>query len=144
MLRNAAVGAAPDDTAAFSITVSNVNQPPVLNPSAFAIDENSPNGTLVGVVTGTDPDVGQSLAYSIVGGAGSSAFAIDPATGEITVANSGMLDYEIRTSFALDVRVADNGSPSLSDTATVTINIGPLDKRPLRLATHTLWLKAMC
>jgi hypothetical protein len=55
----------------------------------FSIPENSPVGTVVGSVTATDSDSPpNSLTYSIIGGNSSGAFAINPNTGEITVAGA--------------------------------------------------------
>src|SRR5215204_6691277 len=57
----------------------------------LAIAQNSPNGALVGTVTGQDPD-GQPLAYALTDNGGG-RFAIDNA-GNITVANGVLLDFE--------------------------------------------------
>jgi VCBS repeat-containing protein len=92
-------------------------------PGPMTIAENSANGTVVGRVTATDPDVGQTISYSIVGGTGASVFAINSATGVITVANSTALNYEATTSFTLQVRATDNGTPILFDTETLTIQV---------------------
>ena len=97
-----------------------VNSPPVVEDQAFTVDENSANGTVVGTVAATDPDEGDTLTFAILGGTG--AFAIDLDSGEITVADSAQLDYEVTQSFALDVQVTD--STGQSDTAIVTIDIG--------------------
>jgi hypothetical protein len=91
-------------------------------PGPFGIAENSANGSVVGQVTARDPENG-TLTWSIIGGTGASAFSINSATGQITVANSTLLNYESLTSYTLQVRATDNGSPNLSDTETITINI---------------------
>ena len=61
----------------------------------------------------------RQLTYSIVGGDGS--FAINPSTGQITVANSATLDFETSPTFNITVQVTDAGS--LSATTSVTINL---------------------
>ena len=71
------------------------------------VDENAANGTVVGTVTATD-DVASGLTYSLVDSAGG-RFAINPATGVITVANGALLDYETATSHNVTVRVTDGG-----------------------------------
>ena len=48
---------------------------------AVSIAENS---TAVTTVTATDPDVGQTLSYSIIGGADASKFTIDSTTGALS------------------------------------------------------------
>src|SRR5207302_1804313 len=85
--------------------------------------ENSPNGTSVGKVAASDPDAGQSLTFAILSGNTSGAFTINPTTGQISVANSAALDYETTATFALLVQVTDNGTPSLSATTSVNVNL---------------------
>jgi hypothetical protein len=107
------------------------NQAPVLNDQALGpVAENSVAGTVVGGVVASDPDAGQSLTYSITGGNTGNAFAINAGTGVITVSNSAALNFEATPSFALTVRATDNGTPALSDTGTVTINLTNVNESP--------------
>lgn len=92
-------------------------------PGPFAIVETSANGAVVGTLTAYDPDVGQSLSYSITGGTGAGIFSVNAATGVVTVTNAAALNYESTTSYTLNVRVTDNGSPAYYDDAVVTIEI---------------------
>ncbi|WP_150292018.1 cadherin domain-containing protein [Sphingobium estronivorans] len=63
-----------------------LNAPPVITSNgggataALAIDE---NGTAVTTVTATDPDMGQTVGFSIVGGDDAALFTIDAVTGEL-------------------------------------------------------------
>ncbi|MFO0426939.1 MAG: cadherin domain-containing protein [Planctomyces sp.] len=100
-----------------------VNQPPVISDDSFSIDENSVAGTVVGTVNATDPDAGQSVSFSIVSGNTGGAFAIDAATGQITVASMAMLNFELTPVFQLVISATDNGAPALEDLAAVTINL---------------------
>lgn len=106
------------------------NQAPTLPPAAFTVDENSATGTAVGTVTGTDPDAGQTLTYAITAGNTGNAFAIDAATGAITVATTAAIDFETTPSFALTVTATDDGTPALSGTATVTITLNDINEAP--------------
>ena len=76
-------------TATVTVNLTNVNEAPVVTPATFAVAENSANGTAVGTVTVTDPDAGQTHTFAITAGNTGGAFAINPSTGQITVANSG-------------------------------------------------------
>ena len=97
------------DTAAITVNLNNLNDnAPAIADATVAIDENSANGTAVTNVsdsfTGTDLDRdGDPITYSITGGNTGGAFAINAATGAITVANSGALDFETNPSFTLTV-----------------------------------------
>lgn len=106
------------------------NQPPVANDATFSVPENSANGTVVGTYAATDPDSGQTLAYAITAGNADGAFAMNAGTGAITVADGTKLDYETATSRALTVTATDNGSPPLSDPATVTVNVSDVAEAP--------------
>ena len=82
-------GALTTGPVAASITFTNQNDAPVVDDQTIGpVDENSAAGTVVGTVVASDVDAGQSLTYAITAGNTSGAFAIDPGTGEITVANA--------------------------------------------------------
>ena len=115
-----------------TINLTNANDPPVVTPATFSLAENSANATSVGTVTATDPDVpAQTLTFAITGGNTGGAFAINSGTGAITVSSSAALDFETTPSFGLTVQVTDNGSPNLSGTASVTINLTDVNEAPV-------------
>ncbi|WP_233215462.1 beta strand repeat-containing protein [Rhodopirellula bahusiensis] len=108
---------------AATVSIFDNDNAPVATDDTLSIAENSPNTTSVGFVSATDADLpADTLTYAVTGGTGSTAFAVDPATGEITVADSAQLDFEGPVNpFTLDVEVTD--SAGNSDAATVTINL---------------------
>jgi hypothetical protein len=80
--------------------VTNRTEFPVLlsdaNAAANTVAENAANGTVVGITAlGTDADQGTTVTYSLSNDAGG-RFAINAATGVITVANGTLLDAERR------------------------------------------------
>lgn len=116
-----------------------VNRPPTFsNRTLSSLQENSPNGTVAGTVTGTDPDSGQTLTYTITGGNTGGAFAIDAVTGRITVANLAALDYETTPSFQLTVAATDNGLPNTSKSAQITIGLTNVDESPVTQSSSTV------
>ena len=124
----------------FDVTVAAVNDNPTVDDQIFNIDENSPNGTIVGTVVASDiepigAEPAQMLFFDITG----TAFAIDD-SGEITVADSAQLDYELTTTFALITTLTDSGTPIGNDTATITININPLPDNDPQGVTDTVSL----
>jgi len=85
------------DTITVIIDINNLNDNiPQISEETFSIDENSPNGTSVGTVNGTDLD-GDTLTYSIISGNDSGAFALNSSTGELAAADAAKLDYETVT-----------------------------------------------
>ena len=118
----------------FQVVINPVNDNPVINDQSFSIDENSSNGTLVGFVS-ADPgnlDSPDSITnYVITGGTGVGLFSIDGLTGEIRVADSTGLDFETNPVLTLTVEVTDAGTPGLTDSATITINLTELNESPV-------------
>ncbi len=113
-----------------TITISQVNDAPVLLASSFTLDENSANGTAVGMASFSDPDSAQTHSFSIIGGNVGGAFGVDAANGTLRVANASLLDYETTPVFTLTVQVTDNGAPVLSDSNTITIRLNDLEETP--------------
>ncbi|MEQ8473393.1 MAG: cadherin domain-containing protein [Marinoscillum sp.] len=107
--------------AVYQINVTNVNELTSISGQAFAIDENSTVGTLVGTVEAFDED-GDALNYSITSGNSNEAFEIGLSNGEITVSNSSALDFETITAFNLEVEVTDNNGASAAALITITLN----------------------
>ncbi len=87
-----------------TVTLTNVNDAPVVTGGPFQITENSPVDALVGKISATDQDAGQTRTFAISGGDTTGAFAIS-ATGEITVAKPNLLNFEITPQFTLTVTV---------------------------------------
>jgi VCBS repeat-containing protein len=122
-------GLAYDET--FAINVTNVNEGPTdLALSANTVAENATTGTVVGTVSGTDPDVGDTKTYSLTDTAGG-RFAIDATTGQLTVANGSLLNYEAGASHSVTVRVTDSVGQSYDET--FTINLTNVNETPIEL-----------
>jgi uncharacterized delta-60 repeat protein len=119
------------------------NQPPAIANQTLGIAENSAAGTVVGSVSASDPDSGQTLSYQINSGNASGAFAIDSLTGQITVVNSAALDFETAPTFSLTVQVTDSGSPALSASATMTINLSNVNEAPVNQVPTSQQLTSM-
>jgi hypothetical protein len=112
----------------FTIAVADVPEAPVgAVLSGGSVAENAANGTAVGTVTATDPDPHAVLSWSLLDNAGG-RFAINGASGAITVANGAALDYEAATSHQITVRVADQAG-HVFDRA-FTIAVGNINEAP--------------
>jgi hypothetical protein len=110
-------GPAETDTDTFNIDVAPVNDAPVLGDYTFFLSGAITVGTVVGTVTATDIE-GDAITYSITAGDPDGHFAIDLATGQITIADPVGLGSD----YMLTATATDNGTPNLSDTGTVHVN----------------------
>ena len=112
------------------------NHPPVFALSSVtrSVTENTAAGTIVGaVVTAIDID-NDTLTYTL-SGTGAGSFAIDAATGQITVGDSVTLNYEATSQYTVTVEASDG---ELADTATVTILVTDVDEAPERMGRPTV------
>ncbi|HEX5087257.1 MAG TPA: Ig-like domain-containing protein [Nocardioides sp.] len=89
-----------------------------LSPAAVA--ENSPGGSIVGTLTATDPDPGDSHTFTLVPGTGSDdngSFTVVGSTLRTAVA----LDHETTPTQSVRVRATDSGGLSVEKALTVTV-----------------------
>ena len=125
-----------DDSIDVTINVTDVNEPPAFDstaPTDLNVVENTTAGIDIGSpVTATDPDVGDTLTYSLDTGDGS-AFDID-SSGQIKT--KGALDREVKDSYTVTVSVTDgndaqgNVDTTADDTRTVTITVDNVVEPP--------------
>ncbi|MFY0599644.1 MAG: cadherin domain-containing protein [Cyclobacteriaceae bacterium] len=122
-------------TQSFTLTVNQINEAPIITTSqSFSVDENSANGTSVGTVVATDADAGTTFSgWMITAGNGDGVFAIDASSGEITVNDNSMLDFETTTSYTLTLTVSDG--TDTSDPETITISVNDANDAPVFTST---------
>ena len=120
------------DTQAIAVSVTDQNEVPNQlptitsngggNTAAVSIAE---NGTAVTTVTATDPDAGQTLSYSINGGADASKFAINVTTGALAFLTAP--NFEAPTDaggnnvYDVTVQVSDGNGGSDTQAIAVTV-----------------------
>ena len=112
-------------TVTIDVNDLNDNTPIITASQSFSVDENSADDTSVGTVVATDGDVTATTYqdWEITGGNTNNVFAIDPDTGEITVADASQLDYETTsTSYSLSITVSDGANTASAETVTIDVN----------------------
>ncbi|XP_019772654.2 fat-like cadherin-related tumor suppressor homolog isoform X8 [Dendroctonus ponderosae] len=87
------------------------------------IREDVPIGTVVAIVTASDPDLGPEgeVRYALEDSDSEGIFKIDKLSG--TIRTTKHLDFEERQVHSLLVIANDRGNPSLTSEATVTVNV---------------------
>ncbi len=106
----------------FVIYVNDLNERPVLSDLIIGVDENTTSSKIIGKMTASDEDENQQLTYSIVNRGVQNIISLDFINGDIALV-SNTLDYEKVKSYSFEVVASDNANPSLSDTATLIINV---------------------
>ena len=119
---------------ALTIAVDDLNDniPAIVAAQNFGVEENSTAETILGAVEASDGDVSATTYqdWKIKDGNTNGAFAIDPSSGELSVANSSALDYESgTTSYALTLTVSDGVNTSSPET--VNVNIYNVNEPPV-------------
>ncbi|MBS0266358.1 MAG: cadherin domain-containing protein, partial [Planctomycetes bacterium] len=145
--------------ATVTVLLNDLNDPPTFaaNSASVNLAENNKANALLFTAKATDADkplVGgiatpQHLTYSLVSavnGVGADAlpyFAIDPATGKLTVVSANVFDFESSASstFTLIMRATDDGSPNRSTAEssvgdqTLTIHVTDVNEGPQAVFT---------
>lgn len=119
-----------DSTAVVSIEIQNVNEPPVFINDTIYVDEDIEPSKLdeIYTLTATDPDKGQTVKFNMIDG--------DPNKNDVRVTSSGKvyvynsLSYKDKPKYVLTISAYDNGSPSMSTTATLTVIVVDKNNRP--------------
>ncbi len=98
--------------------------------TTVSIAENSANGTAIGTAAAFDIDngSGDTVTYSLTDTAGG-RFAINSSTGQVTVANGSLLDFESATSHNITVRATDAGG--LFRDSVMTVNLTNVNEAPV-------------
>ncbi len=123
------------DVQDIAVTVANANDAPVISGGATAAVAVSENQTAVTTVTATDADTGQTLTYSISGGADAAAFNINGSSGVLTFASAP--DFEVPTDAGADnvydvqVTVIDDGGSPLTDVQDIAVTVGDANDQPV-------------
>lgn len=91
-----------------------------LTATGMNIDENLANGEIVGTITASDADTGDTASYQLVNDA-DGRFTID-SSGNVRVLDSSRLDYESQASHDIIVQVTDGAGATFSKTFTITLN----------------------
>ncbi len=89
---------------------------------SLQVAEDTPNDTVIGEMPVFDLDQNDSHTFAIVGGNASAAFAVDPDSGLIRVADSSQLNYEVRPQETFTVAVTDSFGFSASAGVVVDVS----------------------
>ena len=106
-----------------TITVADVNEPPEFDSATAAreVPENTEAGENIGApVTATDPDTGDTPAYTLEG-ADLDSFDIDSASGQIQTKSGVTYDHESKSSYSVTVKADDNNGGTATIDVTITV-----------------------
>jgi Ca2+-binding RTX toxin-like protein len=123
------------DTQAIAVTVTNVNETPVITTnggSPAGTVSVAENGTAVTTVVASDPDAGTALRYTITGGADAALFTIDQVTGALTFRSAPNFeapgDAGANNVFDVTVTASDG---TLSDTQALAVTVTNANEAPV-------------
>ena len=105
---------------ALAITVTDANDAPTaISIDASTIDENVAMGSLVGTLSTTDEDSGDTFTYTLAAGSNDNAsFSIDGA--KLITATD--IDFETKASYTVVVTSTDAGGASFNKSITINVN----------------------
>jgi hypothetical protein len=108
-------GASFDKT--LSIAVQGINEAPTaIGLSANTVAENQPAGTVIGTLSATDVDAGDTVSYTLVGGDAASFQVVGA-----SLQTAASFNYEAKASYTLLVRATDAGGLSVDKSIFVSV-----------------------
>jgi hypothetical protein len=96
--------------------------------SNSTIEENQPINTVIGTLSTTDPDAGDTFTYSLVSGAGDTGNSSFNISGN-KLRSSVVFDYESQNSYSVRIRTTDQGNLFFEKVFTITIT--PVNENPI-------------
>jgi subtilisin-like proprotein convertase family protein len=114
-----------------TIAVSDVNEAPLNLRISSQLIDGLASGNSVGTVAATDPDVNDSLTFTLVAGAGSddnAAFTLSPVGG---LTNLQTIDFETQPVYQIRVRATD--AAGLFVESAFTLDVTNVNERPTEL-----------
>lgn len=118
----------------FQVTVTDVNEAPTdISLTNASVPENEPAGTVVGALSASDPDAGQTHTFVVVtsGCGGTYAAGTSFAVNSGSLVTAAALDYEGESSYTVCVRVTDSGSLALSLDEVFVITVTNVNEAPV-------------
>lgn len=98
------------------------NHAPIINDQEFElVDTSMNNGYSIGSVDYQDEDNGQSMSFRMLDPDAQSGLKMDSLTGEISISDASMIEFNDAGRIKVTTIVQDNGEGRLSDTAEVSI-----------------------
>ena len=106
---------------ALTISVTNINEWPTnLTLSQLAIPEDLPAGSTVGILTATDPDIGNTFTYSVAVRADGPDYAQFTTVGD-ELRTTGSFDYDGKRAYTLRARAIDQNGLYFEKVFTINV-----------------------
>ena len=102
------------------VTINDLNEAPTISISDTVIPERLRVDSIVATSALQDPDFSNTHTWAILSGNTSNTFQID-SNGSITILNP--TTFQQNQNFSLEIQATDSGTPALSTTATLSIEI---------------------
>jgi alpha-tubulin suppressor-like RCC1 family protein/ABC-type uncharacterized transport system auxiliary subunit len=114
-------------SAIVTVILNEKNDPPTVSDQILSVEENKPEGTVIGQVSARDDDVGDTLFFSISAGTESNPFQID-SQGNISIKDAEKIDYETLKTVNLVVTVTDG---EVEVKASIVVNVKDVNDPPV-------------
>ncbi|MEO9933844.1 cadherin domain-containing protein [Rhodopirellula bahusiensis] len=117
-----------------TLTVTDSNDAPTsLALDNSTIDEDVPSGTVVGALSTTDADAGDTFTYALVSGDGdtdNASFTIDGSN----LVTATTFDFDTQSSYSVRVQSTDSVGATITETLTITITDTSTNAAPTAIA----------
>lgn len=113
-----------------TISVSDANDPPRLTSDTLEFSEAAIAGQVIGQILAVDDDAGQKLTYAFVSGA-ADLFGVHATSGEITLTDGEVVDYETLDQYEIVVDVTDSAATPANIRETLTLLVTDANDAPV-------------
>ena len=118
-----AVNGTASATATITVTLNDVDETIGLMDFTATIDENPSDNQVLGTISATSTE--SPLTFSLSDQTPPGAFAINASSGELTVADASLFDFETNPILTATVTAVDG---AVSETATITVTLNDIDE----------------
>ena len=118
----------------FAISVTDVNEAPVVADLNIEIEENVAVDEIMGTLVVTDPDIGQEVTLELLDT--DLPFTLD----SVSLKVAGLVNYEAQSLYTFRVVGRDNGNPMLTDTAQVQVTVLDVNEPPTAIELSEVFI----
>ncbi|GAB5402745.1 MAG: hypothetical protein Aurels2KO_09760 [Aureliella sp.] len=118
-----------------TIQVTDANDPPQLTTDSIEFSEAAAPGSVIGTISASDEDAGQTLSYAMFAG-DEELFSVEGDTGAITLADGAQIDFETTSSYEIVVDITDSGSLPQTTRATLALLVTDANDAPVLVGSE--------
>lgn len=121
------------------VSITDVNEPPLISPDEASIGENAAPGSLVSTVVAVDPEgVGTGYVIALLDEGDADNYEFDADTGRLTVADGASINFEVDPIETLRFEISDPSGDDLTSRLPFTISLLDENDAPILITESVI------